>query len=594
MDLRQELKTRYGLHLTEDGLKLCEAEAKASGQSQNLLQSIYQQAINVSLKSVAVACLPDDFKSMERFEIPGPVLLQVISSCNLSAPTYKQGSQGHSRMTGLVLTDGFTRVNAVEMERVPEFKSYDIAPGTKVVFNSIQVVYGVIHMKASSIKTTCGQVANLKQSWEMKEEATKTRSFLKSLEDGEDPPPPFIPFSRATEQQKQAINASAAAVAQEARKSKMQRDGEEEGEMEPEEPTGRFFAGSEGAVVEAADASAVITGIAPKVAESVNPQRTYKGRKQRGRSEIEYEDDEASESVHSSKVKGGRDLDALISAVSISSGESKINEKQDSKVACGQCTFLNHPSMLQCEMCGSPITHNSSSTAKKGKGKSKKTTLDLFGLGGGAEMTNNMDTPYYTPPTGGGKGGSGNSSGSGAHDVTEKEQEVATIDIRALPITPAGSVVKVTATVAEIQLFPPSPQSNEYFLQLRVLDSHTGAAAVGVASRTLFNHFLGSSSDVGNHMQSNQGQNEVRSRLENMQAQVKAAGQVCTIQVIGHSQYGVNLCILEIGPFGQNQQRGNRSNNNRKSNDQRRGGGGERRHDGGGGGEKAHAHKNDH
>src|SRR5690349_4359542 len=125
-----ELKTRFGLFLTEEGYSVCQQEIIAARgvvvpggtehkEKEPGIQQVYDWAIQRSLKGIAEGALPSDRNST--MVLPGLRLLQVVSARNASAPETRQTDAiTHTRLLDILVTDGVGRCHAVEVSPISE------------------------------------------------------------------------------------------------------------------------------------------------------------------------------------------------------------------------------------------------------------------------------------------------------------------------------------------------------------------------------------------------------------------------------------------------------------------------------------------
>jgi hypothetical protein len=111
------LRELYGLRLSDEGL----ATVLSDGTGPSDLEAIFQVAASLPLKAIGVPALPEaGIKHTKR--LAGFTCLQVSSARNMSAPMMKQDSSAFPRMLGVVLTDGFQKCQAIEIEPCPQLQ----------------------------------------------------------------------------------------------------------------------------------------------------------------------------------------------------------------------------------------------------------------------------------------------------------------------------------------------------------------------------------------------------------------------------------------------------------------------------------------
>lgn len=100
--------------------------------------SLRQKALNTSLKVSGRPCLPAAQQSLSRGDLRGPLVLQIVRSENISAPSARQGSAGGGggsvpRMLRLTLSDGTTSLSALELQPAAKLPAA-LPTGAKVRF----------------------------------------------------------------------------------------------------------------------------------------------------------------------------------------------------------------------------------------------------------------------------------------------------------------------------------------------------------------------------------------------------------------------------------------------------------------------------
>lgn len=100
-------------------------------------EEMYQFVLNTDLrKKILIPTLPSDISSRDDSVLAGPCFLQINNIANVSMPLRRQGENSNPRLLLLKLTDGYTKVTALEYSSLESAKiSPSCPPGTKVGLN---------------------------------------------------------------------------------------------------------------------------------------------------------------------------------------------------------------------------------------------------------------------------------------------------------------------------------------------------------------------------------------------------------------------------------------------------------------------------
>lgn len=94
-------------------------------------------------------------------------VLQIQKIRNISAPKANEDSQAAPRMLKLILTDGDSHVQAVELNAINSISRNHTPPGTKLLINNASVTGGYILLNSSCCKVLGGRVPHLIEKWEI-------------------------------------------------------------------------------------------------------------------------------------------------------------------------------------------------------------------------------------------------------------------------------------------------------------------------------------------------------------------------------------------------------------------------------------------
>ncbi|XP_059479594.1 tudor domain-containing protein 3 [Neocloeon triangulifer] len=182
--LRQE-----GWFLTPEGLELVTDNGNLSD-----IKAIIRRALDVDLKEISESNFIEEVvrSKVEAFE--GHRVVQIQKIRNISAPKVNEESGAAPRMLKLLLTDGTSTCQAIEVEHLPSL-SLNTPPGTKLRFKpgSIPVSHGFVQLKPSLLEFLGGRVAPLVEKWELNRTLAKHSRGRVGEEGG---PPPWIPFGQ--------------------------------------------------------------------------------------------------------------------------------------------------------------------------------------------------------------------------------------------------------------------------------------------------------------------------------------------------------------------------------------------------------------
>jgi hypothetical protein len=218
--LIKQLQDNYGLYLTGEGVNKCVEEIKedlaestssANAASAVSAAQIYHHAINRNIKGIGEAILPSKMLSLPRY------MLQIVSARNLTQALMKQQGllatieneekadssvRDFSRMIGLVLTDGVSKITAIEFQHCNKLHLNQLFPGTKLLLhNNPGLNNQILLLAPHNFALITGRVEQLIQQHQFKLDAAETREINKSLgksqESKDNPPPQFIPFDKS-------------------------------------------------------------------------------------------------------------------------------------------------------------------------------------------------------------------------------------------------------------------------------------------------------------------------------------------------------------------------------------------------------------
>lgn len=172
--------------------------ASTSGKSAKDVNAL---ALNTDLKDSGEAYISDILSqgSGTGFLDVGAdgAVLQVTKIRNIAAPKSNEDSGVAPRMLKLILTDGHSNLQALEIERLDKI-SLNTPPGTKVRLKSVPskivVKSGFALIQAKNLELLGGKVEPLIEKWEISQ---KLAQFTRAQNTGaEGEPPPWVPFGK--------------------------------------------------------------------------------------------------------------------------------------------------------------------------------------------------------------------------------------------------------------------------------------------------------------------------------------------------------------------------------------------------------------
>ncbi|KAK4420271.1 Tudor domain-containing protein 3 [Sesamum alatum] len=159
------------------------------------VDSIESELLNMDLRSIGGKCLPEPSLLRKTSHLQGPIVLQVCSSRDISRSCLDgaSGNSGNRRLLRLELTDGHSRITAVEYSHVPSVPE-DVIPGTKVQLRSkADICSGILCLNKKVIAILGGVVQSLYEEWKLKRKYMDVSRHTLGLsqENASSGPPPF-------------------------------------------------------------------------------------------------------------------------------------------------------------------------------------------------------------------------------------------------------------------------------------------------------------------------------------------------------------------------------------------------------------------
>ena len=121
--------------------------------------------------------LPADALSTQKsMKLTGPVVLQILTVNNIAVASKRRYEDYHTKFLSIVLTDGHTKIHAVEIEPIPGLKP-TTPPGSKILFQGGEVIKGKILLTSVNSRFLGGEVKHLIESFQANLHAIKYREM---------------------------------------------------------------------------------------------------------------------------------------------------------------------------------------------------------------------------------------------------------------------------------------------------------------------------------------------------------------------------------------------------------------------------------
>ncbi|CAG8437389.1 2814_t:CDS:2 [Diversispora eburnea] len=157
-EIKSHLENK-GWFLSDNGLNYIQDNLETEVSNVN---DIIKEALNTDLRKIGKGYLPHDLSKQKL--ITGPLILQLLSVLNLSAPIQNQHLS--PRFLQLLFTDGVKKVKGIEIFGHVENVSLDTPPGTKfLVTNEITVHDNLLYLGPNLLKNLGGEVDEMIREW---------------------------------------------------------------------------------------------------------------------------------------------------------------------------------------------------------------------------------------------------------------------------------------------------------------------------------------------------------------------------------------------------------------------------------------------
>ncbi|XP_031554539.1 tudor domain-containing protein 3-like [Actinia tenebrosa] len=184
-----------GWFLSSEGIAECK---KACTKENPTTSECLKAATNLDLKLYGTKFLPEDLHKGKIEFIKGPGVLQIQKLRNVSAPKSNEESTHAPRLLKFYLTDGSMNCQGIEFSTISDI-SLSTPPGTKIcLIGNVPVENGVLLLDNNNIKVLGGEVESLVSKWKLNKSLAK---HSRTTANGEDGPPPFVPFNQAKPQE---------------------------------------------------------------------------------------------------------------------------------------------------------------------------------------------------------------------------------------------------------------------------------------------------------------------------------------------------------------------------------------------------------
>ncbi|KAJ8919363.1 hypothetical protein NQ315_016455 [Exocentrus adspersus] len=144
-------------------------------------------ALNTDLKEIGNPILSKELIK----ENTSKLVLQIQKIRNISAPKANEESQAAPRMLKLILTDGDSNTQALEISTINSISRNHTPPGTKLLINNAAIVSGYILLDPTNCSVLGGKVPHLVEKWEIAKSIQRNKRRNSATEGG---PPPWVNF----------------------------------------------------------------------------------------------------------------------------------------------------------------------------------------------------------------------------------------------------------------------------------------------------------------------------------------------------------------------------------------------------------------
>ena len=162
-------------------------------ESPSIVDILTDKLLNYDMRknSYFLPSLPIDLTDLMTVSKDFQLVLQISSVLDVTQPEQYRNKQhedksSNNRLLKLKLSDGFTTLSAIEMQRLPELSVHTL-PGTKLVLRGpVQVAGGKLLLGPDCCCLLGGQVAHLAEAFIINKSTSNQRAFVTSQE-----PPKF-------------------------------------------------------------------------------------------------------------------------------------------------------------------------------------------------------------------------------------------------------------------------------------------------------------------------------------------------------------------------------------------------------------------
>lgn len=181
-------------YLSAKGIEQCLANPTSNSGS-NVKAGI-QRALNLDLKNIGAAIIPDDPTRCRKEPKLADCVLQVSSVTNVSAPKSNPESNSSPRLLRVELTDGHSTISALAL-RTLDGLGLKTPPGTKLKLKlgKMQFQHGFFVLSEQHMDVLGGTVEDLVEKWKL-EQAHANYSSSTRKTGSEAGPPKWVPFGQ--------------------------------------------------------------------------------------------------------------------------------------------------------------------------------------------------------------------------------------------------------------------------------------------------------------------------------------------------------------------------------------------------------------
>eukprot|EP01035_Chromulina_nebulosa_P034750 gene34750-46665_t len=145
--------------------------------NENHWNEIEKTVLNLDIRQrpLLESFFPPNINSLSNVNLEGSSLVQILSVSNIAQSSKQRSNESAlPRLLSIVLTDGHTKVTAIEKEDVKNITSLT-PPGTKLLLTACKIILGRILLENSNCVFLGGSVQQLLEAWQANLNAQRFR-----------------------------------------------------------------------------------------------------------------------------------------------------------------------------------------------------------------------------------------------------------------------------------------------------------------------------------------------------------------------------------------------------------------------------------